>query len=81
MADQERILGPLFGRAVAAARPAGEREWMTVDSFCRQHLWGAWGGGYYTGPSTPLAAPDPQGYPIRTAIQAGCPGLVAPPTP
>lgn len=81
MADQERILGPLFGRSAVAQRPAGERDWMTVDSFCRQHLWGPWIQGYYQAATTSLPAHDPVAYPLRTAIQAGCPALVAPETP
>ena len=81
-AEQERILGPLFGRATPLERPAGEREWMTVDSACRQHLWGTWGGGYYVDDATtPLPAADPSAFPIRTLIQTACPALVAPPTP
>jgi Subtilase family len=82
MADQERILGPLFGRSGVAARPAGEREWMTVDSACRQHLWGSWSGGYYlSDAATPLAEADFEAWPLRSAIQSACPSLVAPPTP
>lgn len=85
LADQERILGPLFGRSGVAARPAGEREWMTVDSACRQHLWGSWSGGYYRDDaSTPLPLVDAaavSAWPMRSAIQTGCPALVAPPTP
>ncbi|HVE94918.1 MAG TPA: S8 family serine peptidase [Acidimicrobiales bacterium] len=81
MSDQERILGPLFGRSPVAPRPAGERDWMTVDSFCRQHLWGPWADGYYDAAVRPLPAPDPVAYPLRTALQVGCPGLVVPPTP
>lgn len=78
MADQERILGPLFGRTPVAQRPQGERDWMTVDSFCRQHLWGPWADGYYDASSRPLPAPDPLAYPLRTALQVGCPALVVP---
>jgi hypothetical protein len=81
MADQERILGPLFGRSPVADRPDGERDWMTVDSFCRQHLWGPWADGYYDTAGGWLPAPDPGSYPLRTAIQVGCPALVVPGTP
>ena len=81
MSDQERILGPLFGRSAAAARPTGERDWMTVDSFCRQHLWGPWADGYYAATTRPLPAPDPVTYPLRTAIQSSCPALVVPQAP
>ena len=70
MAEVERIVGPLIGRAPALARPAGERDWMVVDSYCRQQLWGAWTGGYYT-PGVTLPAPDPA-WPLRTALESAC---------
>ncbi|HZN13571.1 MAG TPA: S8/S53 family peptidase [Acidimicrobiales bacterium] len=70
MAEVERIVGPLIGRAPALARPAGERDWMVVDSYCRQQLWGAWTGGYYATGVT-LPAPDPA-WPLRTALASAC---------
>ncbi|MDQ3982457.1 MAG: S8/S53 family peptidase, partial [Actinomycetota bacterium] len=55
--ELDRIVGPLFGRAKELERPAGEREWMIVDSFCRQEIWGAWKGGYYVDGKTDLPGP------------------------
>lgn len=54
----DRIMAPLEGRAKPLARPDGEREWMIVDSYCRQHIWGAWKGGYYIEGETPLPGQD-----------------------
>jgi hypothetical protein len=73
----DRVMGPLEGRAKELDRPAGEREWMLVDSFCRQHLWGAWKGGYYIDGKTELPGPDPMA-PLRSAIETGCPFLIPP---
>jgi hypothetical protein len=53
-------------------RPEGERDWMTVLSFCRQHLWGSWRGGYYREGDSPLPGPDAD-YPVRTFIETTCP--------
>lgn len=69
-----RIVGPLFGRAKPLKRPAGERQWMTVASYCRQHLWGRWNGGYYRDGASKLPGPDSD-YPVRSAIEAACPFL------
>jgi hypothetical protein len=77
LAEFERILAPLEGRAKSMARPAGEREWMIVDSFCRQHLWGMWRGGYYREDKTELPGFDPMA-PLRSAIEASCPFLEPP---
>ena len=77
LAEFERILAPLEGRAKPLVRPAGERAWMIVDSFCRQHLWGSWKGGYYVEGKTDLPGPDPAA-PIRSAIETGCPALFPP---
>ncbi len=74
-----RILNPLFGRAASPARPAQEVQWFRVDSWCRQHVWGAWKLGTFTDPDrTPLPDPD-AAWPTRTAILTGCPALQAPP--
>ena len=73
-----RILDPLFGQAPELERPAGEREWMVVDSFCRQEIWGAWKGGYYVSGKTDLPGPDPT-YPMRSALEQACPGVPTPP--
>jgi hypothetical protein len=67
----ERIVGPLAGRAPALDRPVGEYDWMVVDSYCRQRLWGAWDGGYYMAGRTPLPGPDPA-WPTRSALEAAC---------
>ena len=70
----ERLAGPLFGRAKELKRPEGEREWMTVQSYCRQHLWGSWKGGYYAEGRSELPGFDPA-YPIRSLIETTCPAL------
>ncbi|MDQ3939778.1 MAG: S8/S53 family peptidase, partial [Actinomycetota bacterium] len=70
----ERILAPLEGRAKERKRPPGERAWMIVDSFCRQHLWGNWSGGYYLDGKTKLPGADTD-YPVRSAIETTCPYL------
>lgn len=69
-----RILGPMFGRAAALKRPEGEREWMTVDSFCRQHLWGAWKNGYFVEGRTELPGFSEE-WPLRSAIESVCPSI------
>lgn len=74
MKEFGRVFKPMLGRAKTLKRPAGERQWMIVDSFCRQHLWGGWRGGYYVNGKTPLPGPDPM-YPIRSSIEAACPLL------
>jgi hypothetical protein len=74
MKEFARITEPLFGKAKTLKRPAGEKQWMIVDSFCRQHLWGSWKGGYYVDGKTKLPGPDPM-YPIRSSMENGCPLL------
>jgi hypothetical protein len=66
-----RITGPMLGASAALQRPAGEREWMVVDSFCRQSIWPRWSGGYYVDGSTQLPADDPM-FPTRTALRHTC---------
>ena len=73
-AEEARITAPMVGAAPALQRPAGEREWMVVDSFCRQEIWGSWTGGEYVAGSTPLPGPDPL-WPARSALEAACPQL------
>jgi hypothetical protein len=73
-----RIIGPLFGRAKELERPEGEEEWMIVDSFCRQEIWGEWTHGYYNIDRTELPGPDER-YPIRSSLEASCPGIPQPP--
>ena len=70
----ERIMAPLEGRAKELKRPAGEKKWMIVDSFCRQHLWGGWNGGYYLDGKTKLPGQD-NAYPVRSTIEQTCPYL------
>ena len=74
MKEFERVIGPMLGTQKEVGRPEGEREWMIVDSFCRQHLWGAWNGGYYREGETDLPGDDPQ-YPMRSSLERGCPLL------
>ena len=70
----DRIMAPMEGRAKELKRPAGERDWMVVDSFCRQHLWGGWNGGYFLDGKTELPGQDPD-YPVRSLIEQSCPHL------
>lgn len=74
----DRVVGPLLGRAKTIERPAGELEWMIVDSFCRQHIWGSWKDGYFLEGKTELPGSDPM-WPVRSAIEEGCPFLQPPP--
>ncbi|HEV2754948.1 MAG TPA: S8/S53 family peptidase [Actinomycetota bacterium] len=67
-----RVVDPMLGRAKPLERPDGEREWMIVDSFCRQHLWGAWRGGYYVDGKTDLPGASPS-WPLRSLIETACP--------
>jgi len=73
------IRKPLFGLAPAPSRPDDERDWMIVDSWCRQHIWGAWDGGYYVDGKTKLPADDPSGHPTRTSYKNSCEGMARPP--
>jgi hypothetical protein len=78
MKEFARIVRPMFGIAKALKRPDGERQWMVVDSFCRQHVWGGWTGGYYIEGKTDLPGPDPA-WPIRSWMQESCPIMQPPP--
>jgi len=78
MKEFARIIDPLFGNAKPLRRPEGEREWMIVDSFCRQHIWGAWTGGYYVEGKTDLPGPAAT-WPVRSMLEMSCPGLQPPP--
>lgn len=71
MKEFHRIAAPLFGQAKSPKRPDGEREWMIVDSYCRQKMWGSWNDGYYKVDSTELPPADPD-WPLRTAYMQGC---------
>jgi hypothetical protein len=76
--EQDRVFGPMVGTEQTIQRPAGEREWFLVDSYCRQQNWGAWGGGYYRAGETALPADDPS-RPVRAAWAKSCPGGRIPP--
>jgi hypothetical protein len=76
LAEFDRVIGPIEGRTPVLSRPAGEKEWMTVDSWCRQHIWGPWSFGYYTGQPLPPVSPD---WPMRSLILTACPVLQPPP--
>jgi hypothetical protein len=69
----QRIYGPLEGSARRLDRSPDERDWMIVDSFCRQQNWGAWTGGYYVEGETELPPDDPA-WPARTAHKNSCLG-------
>jgi hypothetical protein len=76
--EEARITGPMDGTTAALNRSPDERDWMRVDSYCRQEIWGSWGGGYFTGSATtPLPGPSPL-FPIRSALSATC-GQLFPP--
>ena len=77
-AEQARVFGPIVGTQGTLERPAGEREWFVVDSYCRQRNWGSWGGGYYVEGKTALPADDPS-RPVRAAWARSCPGGKLPP--
>jgi hypothetical protein len=73
-AEADGLLAVMSGAAAPLARPAGERDWMVVDSYCRQLNWGPWRGGYYFEGKTPLPADDDPAWPVRDARQRTCPG-------
>jgi hypothetical protein len=76
---RSRLLNPLLGTGPAPARPADEVAYMRVDSFCRQHIWGEWTGGYFVNnEATPLPARS-QSHPFRTAYHDGCQQMQPPP--
>ncbi len=70
-AEIGRIVEPMLGTQGTLARPSGEREWMTVDSYCRQQIWGEWGSGYYKAGTTALPGPS-SSYPVRSALEGAC---------
>jgi hypothetical protein len=72
-AENDRVLGPMLGTRGALTRPAGEREWFIVDSYCRQKNWGSWGGGDYVAGRTTVPG-DARAWPIRSARARTCPG-------
>lgn len=64
-----RFLDALIGDVASISRPAGERDWFTIDSKCRQKLWGSWSGGYYNGADPVLDRVDD---PIASAFNEWC---------
>jgi hypothetical protein len=72
-AESAGLLAGLAGEAAVKGHPPGLKDWMIVDSYCRQKAWGAWGGGYYVEGKTPLPDLNPL-WPLRTAYQQTCPG-------
>jgi hypothetical protein len=74
--EEERIFGPLAGTAEPLERPQDEIDWMVVDSYCRQSIWGTWSGGYWADGDA-LPGPDPA-WPLRSALEAGCGELFPP---
>ncbi len=73
LTEFDRIVAPMQGRSATLQRPDGEREWMTVDSYCRQQAWGSWALGYYVEGSTTLPGDD-TAYPVRSLLERTCPG-------
>ncbi len=78
LAEFDRLVGPLEGRTTPVPRPWGELEWMIVDSWCRQHIWGTWSGGYYRGDPSTLPSVSAT-WPVRSSMQTTCPQLQQPP--
>jgi hypothetical protein len=76
LAEFDQFFGPVVGTRAALKRPADEAAWFVVDSWCRQHVFGAWSGGYFRTGKTPLPGPDPVAAPVRTAYAAACNGLL-----
>ena len=70
--EEAGIYDPMVGAAAPLERSAAERDWMVVDSFCRQSIWGSWEGGAYVPGQTQLPGADPA-WPVRSALEAGCP--------
>ena len=69
----DRIVKPMTGDSKTLERPAGELEWMIVDSYCRQKSWGSWTQGYYVEGKTELPGQD-NAYPVRSAREETCLG-------
>jgi len=75
LAEFERFFGPVVGRAPAVARPADEEDWFRVDSWCRQHIFGGWSGGYWKDDATTPRPGPSAGAPTRTALAIACNAL------
>lgn len=63
---------PMLGLRSLRARPAGESDWMKVDSYCRQRIWGPWDEGAYLDEVTPLPDDD-VAFPVRSTLRHVCP--------
>jgi hypothetical protein len=70
----------VVGTRAAMTRPPDEKAWFVVDSWCRQHIFGSWSGGYYRDGRDTLPSPDPVAAPVRTAYAVGCNALVPVPS-
>ncbi len=68
-AEVDRLVDALHGAVAPYERPKGEKNWMTVDSRCRQLMWGTWDGGYWTGGQPEL---DPVEDPVATFVDSWC---------
>lgn len=75
LTEFDRFFRPVLGTAPALKRPADEAAWFLVDSWCRQHIFGSWSGGYFKVGKSALPALDPAKAPTRAALQASCNGL------
>lgn len=71
LGEFERFWGALKGTTAYPARASGEREWMIVDSYCRQQLWGDWQLGAFVRDVTELPGSD-QAWPIRSSLEDVC---------
>lgn len=77
-AEEERVFGPMVGTAPVLQRAKAETDWMLVDSYCRQEVWGSWEGGAYVAGKTALPAASADA-PVRSAYAATCPSYPQPP--
>ena len=76
----DAFFGPVVGTRKAMTRPADEKAWFVVDSWCRQHIFGSWSGGYYRDGRDTLPSPDPVAAPVRTAYATSCNALMPVPS-
>jgi hypothetical protein len=74
--EAARITGPMNGSAEVLERPEGERDWMVVDSYCRQQIWGTWTDGFWA-EGDPLPGIDPI-WPLRSGLESSCGELFPP---
>lgn len=79
LAEFDQLAGPLLGTRAPLARPADEKDWFIVDSWCRQHIFGAWKDGAW---KTGQAIPGPSASaPVREAYYVACQPLTKLPIP